>query len=126
MLKLFRFLKPYTLPVIVVVMLVFLQSMAELYLPTLMSDIINKGITNGNVDYIMNTGGFMLLVALGDTTLRCIGGVFILPSRDGVWPHHPRRNYLHILPIFRSMNLTNSAHRRWLPETRMILPKFKR
>ena len=67
MLKLFRFLKPYTLPVIVTVILVFLQSMAELYLPTLMSDVINKGITNGNIDYIMNTGGFMLLIALGDT-----------------------------------------------------------
>lgn len=67
MLKLFRFLKPFTLPVIVVVLLVFFQSMAELYLPTLMSDIINKGITNGNVDYIMNTGLFMLLVAFGDT-----------------------------------------------------------
>ena len=67
MLKLFRFLKPYTLPVIVTVILVFLQSMAELYLPTLMSDVVNKGITNGNINYIMNTGAFMLLVALGDT-----------------------------------------------------------
>jgi ATP-binding cassette subfamily B protein len=67
MFKLFKLLKPYTLPVIVVVILVFLQSMAELYLPTLMSDIVNKGITNGNVDKILSTGGFMLLVSLGDS-----------------------------------------------------------
>lgn len=67
MIKLFRFLKPYVLPIIVVVLLVFLQSMAELYLPNLMSDIVNKGITNNNIDYIVQTGGLMLLVTLGDS-----------------------------------------------------------
>lgn len=66
MIKLLRFLKPYTLPVVVVVLLVFLQSLAELYLPTLMSDIVNSGIVNGNIDYIEKTGLFMLLVAAGD------------------------------------------------------------
>lgn len=66
MFKLFRLLKPYTLPVIVVVVLVFLQSIAELYLPTLMAEIVNQGITLGNVDKIVGTGGFMLLVSLGD------------------------------------------------------------
>lgn len=76
MLKLFRLLKPYTLPVIVVVILVFLQSMAELYLPTLMSEIVNQGITNGNVDKILSTGGFMLLVSLGDS-LCAILAVFL-------------------------------------------------
>jgi ABC-type multidrug transport system fused ATPase/permease subunit len=39
--------------------------MAELYLPTLMSDIVDKGIINGDNGYIVRIGGLMLLVALG-------------------------------------------------------------
>ena len=54
MLRLWKFLKPYTVPVVAVVILVFFQSMADLYLPTLMSDIVNTGITNGDVPYILS------------------------------------------------------------------------
>ncbi|WP_438447196.1 ABC transporter ATP-binding protein [Gorillibacterium sp. sgz5001074] len=64
MLKLFRYLKPYTLPVLAVLVLIFVQSMSELYLPTLMSDIVDKGIAKGNTDVIYKYGGWMLLVAL--------------------------------------------------------------
>jgi ATP-binding cassette subfamily B multidrug efflux pump len=65
MLKLMRNLKPYWLPVTCVVILMFLQAMANLYLPTLMSDIVNNGIVGGDTDYILRTGGFMLLVSGG-------------------------------------------------------------
>lgn len=65
MLKLFRFLKPYVLQISVVLILVFFQTMTDLYLPTLMSDIINNGVMNGDTGYILKTGGFMLLVAGG-------------------------------------------------------------
>lgn len=63
MIKLFRFLKPYTTYVGAVLVLLFLQTIAELYLPTLMADIVNKGIVNGDTSYIIEIGGFMLLVA---------------------------------------------------------------
>lgn len=65
MLKLFRNLKPYRLLVIAVLVLVFFQSLSELYLPTLMSDIIDTGVVNGDTSYIWDIGIFMLLVALG-------------------------------------------------------------
>ncbi|MFU1795848.1 ABC transporter ATP-binding protein [Paenibacillus azoreducens] len=65
MLKLFRNLKPYRMLILFVFVLVFFQSMSDLYLPTLMSDIVNKGIINGDIPYIWKIGGFMLLVALG-------------------------------------------------------------
>jgi len=65
MLRLFRYLKPYWIPVTAVFAVVFLQCMSDLYLPTLMSDIVNKGITNGDISFIINTGLLMLLVALG-------------------------------------------------------------
>lgn len=67
MIKLFRFLKPYTSYIVAVFILVFFQSISELYLPTLMSDIVNKGIVNGDTNYILKIGGLMLLVAAGGT-----------------------------------------------------------
>ncbi len=65
MLRLFKFLKPFKVFIIFILGLVFLQTIADLYLPTLMSDIINKGIMNHDIDYIWRTGGIMLLIAAG-------------------------------------------------------------
>lgn len=65
MLKLLKFLKPFSKPVAAVLVLLFLQSLAELYLPTLMSDIVDIGIIKGDTNYILRMGGFMLLVAGG-------------------------------------------------------------
>jgi ATP-binding cassette subfamily B protein len=49
----------------VILLLLFFQALAELYLPTLMSDIVDTGIVNGDVSYILKIGGFMLVVAAG-------------------------------------------------------------
>lgn len=67
MIKLFKFLKPYAASIAVILILVFFQSLSELYLPTLMSNIVNTGIVNGDTNYILKIGGFMLLVAAGGT-----------------------------------------------------------
>ena len=67
MIKLFKFLKPYRIQIVFVISLVFLQTLSELYLPTLMSDIVNTGIMKGDVSYIWKIGRLMLLVALGGT-----------------------------------------------------------
>jgi ATP-binding cassette subfamily B protein len=64
MIKLFKNLKPYTLSIIVVMVFVFLQSLSEIYLPTLMSDIVDTGVINGDVAYIIRIGGWMLLIAV--------------------------------------------------------------
>lgn len=65
MLKLFRLLKPFTVLILGVLVLVFLQTLGELYLPTLMSDIINQGVMQGDPAKIMEIGRLMLLVAGG-------------------------------------------------------------
>ena len=53
MFKLFRFLKPFALPAVVTVILVMAGAVTELYLPTLMADIVDKGIVNGDIPYIL-------------------------------------------------------------------------
>ncbi|MEH7087030.1 ABC transporter ATP-binding protein [Neobacillus drentensis] len=65
MIKLTKFLKPFQLAIFLVLGLVLLQSLSELYLPTLMSDIVDKGVIKGDTGYIWKIGGYMLLVAAG-------------------------------------------------------------
>ena len=74
MIRLFRFIKPYSIPVAAVFVLVFFQSMADLYLPTLMSDIVNTGITKSDIGFIFQTGGLMLAVALGGSICAILAG----------------------------------------------------
>jgi len=66
-LRVLKMLRPFSVPIAAVIVVVFLQSMGDLYLPTLMSDIVNKGITNSDVDYIMEMGARMLAVVLASS-----------------------------------------------------------
>jgi ATP-binding cassette subfamily B multidrug efflux pump len=76
MLKLFRFLRPYRAQIAAILALVFCGVMADLYLPTLMSDIIDKGVMNGDTAYILRIGGLMLLVAGGSLLAASVSSFF--------------------------------------------------
>jgi len=58
-----RYLRPYQILIVLVLTLILFQSLSELYLPTLMADIIDKGVVNQDTPYIWKIGGLMLLVA---------------------------------------------------------------
>lgn len=62
--KLLKFLKKDWWKVALVLALTFAQSMANLYLPAYMSEIVNTGIPTGDTVFILKTGGIMLAVAL--------------------------------------------------------------
>jgi len=62
--KLVKFLKPYTLGIIGVLILTYIQVQTSLQLPDYMAKIINQGIVAQNNSVIWNTGMLMLLVAL--------------------------------------------------------------
>jgi ATP-binding cassette subfamily B protein len=62
---LLTYLKPYRGRLSFVVVLVLLNVIGSLYLPTLNADIINNGIAKGDTGYILRTGLIMLGVALG-------------------------------------------------------------
>ncbi|MBS4175327.1 ABC transporter ATP-binding protein [Bacillus sp. FJAT-49736] len=63
MTRLFKQLKPYRLLIGIVIILVFLRSLSDLYLPSLMGDIVDKGVVHGDQPYILRIGGWMLLIA---------------------------------------------------------------
>ena len=67
MLKLFAFLAPFRAAVALVLVLAMVQSLASLYLPRLMADIVDHGIVPGDTRQIMIYGGLMLLMALVST-----------------------------------------------------------
>ncbi|HEX6799365.1 MAG TPA: ABC transporter ATP-binding protein [Ktedonobacterales bacterium] len=83
MIRLFRFLKPFRLFIGFVLVLVFLQSLANLYLPTLMADIVDTGIVQGDTNYILRTGGVMLLITLGGTLCAIVSAYFAARTAVG-------------------------------------------
>ncbi len=73
MIKLFRYLRPYGWNVTGILIFLFAQAMAELYLPTLMSDVVNNGMMKGDTGYIWRFGSYMLVVALSSGLCAIVG-----------------------------------------------------
>ena len=61
---LLKYLRPYRRRLGLLAFLVLVQSVGNLYLPTLNADIINNGVAKGDTGYILRTGLIMLGVAL--------------------------------------------------------------
>ncbi|MDN4643141.1 ABC transporter ATP-binding protein [Arthrobacter sp. PsM3] len=59
-----EYLRPQRRLLLAVVIFQLAASIASLYLPTLNADIIDQGVAKGDTDYIMHTGGIMLMVTL--------------------------------------------------------------
>ncbi|HUI72966.1 MAG TPA: ABC transporter ATP-binding protein [Spirochaetia bacterium] len=76
MLKLFKYLRPYAAPLALVLGLIFLSTLSELYLPTLLANIVDKGIAKADFAYILRVGGLMLLVAVGGTACSIVSSYF--------------------------------------------------
>src|SRR5499427_7651517 len=75
MLKLLRLIRPYRGYVATVLVLALAQSIGFLFLPRLMSDIVDQGIVTGSQRAILETGGLMLLMSIV-ATLCAIAGSF--------------------------------------------------
>ena len=94
MLKLLSFLKPFRPSVALVLALALAQSLASLYLPRLMADIVDHGIVPDNRRQIMIYGGLMLLMALVSTAASVGSSVFSAKVASGFGPPTtPRRRH---------------------------------
>jgi len=71
MLKLFKLLKPYTLQIILLVVLVYIQVWSTLKLPDYTAKIVNEGIVGENNSLILHAGATMLLISL-------VGGIAMI------------------------------------------------
>ena len=59
-----KYLKPYYKEIIFAILLLIVQAVSNLFLPNLNAKIINEGIAKGDIQYIIHTGGIMLLATL--------------------------------------------------------------
>ncbi len=62
--KVLRFLKPYRWYTAGAILLMLVNSVTQLMLPTLMAEMINNGIAKGDMQYIYRIGGWMLVVSV--------------------------------------------------------------
>jgi ATP-binding cassette subfamily B multidrug efflux pump len=69
-------LKPYRWALVITVLATLLNTLSELLLPNIMSNIVDKGVVNGDIAYIWAQGGLMLLVALGAAGCAVAGSYF--------------------------------------------------
>ncbi len=77
-------LRPYRWLVAIVLGLIVIQTVLGLYLPNLTADIINKGITVGDVGYIWRTGAWMLGLTLLSGVAAVIATYFASRTSMGV------------------------------------------
>lgn len=61
--KLAQYIATYKRYIFILFVLVFFQTLSQLYLPTLMGDIVDNGVVVGNIPYIWKIGALMLFVA---------------------------------------------------------------
>ncbi|HCT65030.1 MAG TPA: multidrug ABC transporter ATP-binding protein [Lachnospiraceae bacterium] len=71
MLRLAKYLKKYKLYVFLAPLLMGVEVISELLQPKLMAKIVNIGVANNDINYIIKIGGFMLLVSI----LGIVGGI---------------------------------------------------
>ncbi len=83
MIKILRFLKPFRVQVAIVLFLVLLQSLANLYLPTLMADIVDNGVMRGDTGYIWRVGAVMLAITVAGTICAVIGSYYAARTAMG-------------------------------------------
>lgn len=73
--NLIKFLSRYKGRIAIMLLLLFIQVVGTLYIPTLTADIVNNGIAARDLDYVWKTGRLMLIVALS-TAVFSICGTF--------------------------------------------------
>lgn len=74
--KLFCYLSSYKRSIALIIVFICIQTLSELYLPTLMSDIIDNGVINQDIPYIWKIGAFMLLVTLFGTIAAVVASYY--------------------------------------------------
>ena len=94
--KIYRNLKPFTLLIIGVVALTYLQVMANLELPTLMANIVDKGIITGDIAYIWKEGVAMLLIASAGGVAAILASLMAARTAIGLGKIVRNRLFTHV------------------------------
>lgn len=73
MLKLFRFITPMKKKIFLMMIVLILQVLGTLYIPTLTANIVNNGIMKGDIHQVYITGGLMIIIAAATSIVSMLG-----------------------------------------------------
>ncbi|MGI2329189.1 ABC transporter ATP-binding protein [Planococcus sp. YIM B11945] len=96
MIKILKNLTVYKWFVAAVVALIFIQSLADLYLPTLMADIIDNGVVTGDTPYIWQIGAIMLGVSAAGVVASIFASYYSSKAAMGLGRDLRRRVFNHV------------------------------
>lgn len=96
MIKLLKHLSVYKWVVTAVFIFIFLQSMAELFLPTLMAEIIDKGVVIGDRSFIWKIGILMLVVTAIGMLASIAASYFSSKAAMGLGRDLRRKVFTHV------------------------------
>ena len=82
--KLFPYLDEYKKYAFLTPICVIIEVILEIFIPFLMAKIIDIGIVNKDLDYVLKTGGLMVLMALFSTLFGSLSGRFAAMSAAGL------------------------------------------
>jgi ATP-binding cassette subfamily B protein len=96
MLEMIKHLKPYKTQLFLVFLFSLVAILFELYLPTLMADIVDVGIVNEDVPFILKTGGWMLVCTIMSILLMVGVSFFASKVSLGFGRDMRRKLFVHI------------------------------
>ncbi|WP_088102011.1 ABC transporter ATP-binding protein [Halalkalibacter urbisdiaboli] len=96
MLSMLKYLKPYSFGIMAVVVLTLGATMLELYLPTLMADVVDIGIVNQDIPYIFKKGGWMIVCAIVAIVLAIAVTYFASKVALGFGKDVRRKLFVHV------------------------------
>jgi len=98
MTRLVRYLTPYSIPFVIMVVLLIGQTLANLALPDYLATIVNLGIVGQNTRVVYDTGKTMLLVALlGGACMVGVGyRATVEPTATTVEPEYPGQQFVNL------------------------------
>lgn len=73
---LMRFMRPYRGLIAVTLFAVLIDNVGTLLVPTMLANMVNTGITTGDVDYILRNGLYMLIATGMPAAARCMAAIF--------------------------------------------------
>ncbi len=94
--RLLQYLRPYRMSVVLILILLFLQALTSLYLPDLMSNIVDEGVVKGNIPKIIHIGEFMLLVTVVSVICSVTAGLLSSKASSGFGMIVRRKLFAHV------------------------------
>jgi ATP-binding cassette subfamily B multidrug efflux pump len=94
--KLWEFMRPDRWFVAVVLVFTFLQTMSSLYLPTLMSNIVDNGVITGHIGYIIRVGALMLGVTAAGGVAAVVANLYAARAMSAFGQRIRSRLFRHV------------------------------